>query len=174
MTWIRIRFTPRALLSTMWWCWTNCPTNTGSWSTMSYKEKIAERAAAREVQRRVRSSTWASAYRRMIPKYLAGAAWCIWVHSENGILGMGLRCRRGTEDRNLIDAGGNYVTLMPAVPFFDSALSFALVRGGRLDMAFLGALEISSNRRSGQLDHSRASMPRASAAAWNWPRKPGG
>jgi 3-oxoacid CoA-transferase B subunit len=67
----------------------------------------------------------------------------IWVHSENGILGMGLRCQRGTEDRNLIDAGGNYVTLVPGASFFDSSLSFALVRGGRLDVAFLGALEIS-------------------------------
>jgi 3-oxoacid CoA-transferase B subunit len=49
------------------------------------------------------------------------------------------------EDRNLIDAGGNYVTLTPGAAFFDSALSFALVRGGRLDLAFLGALEISEN-----------------------------
>jgi 3-oxoacid CoA-transferase B subunit len=61
---------------------------------------------------------------------------------------MGLRCRRGTEDRNLIDAGGSYVTLQPGAAFFDSGLSFALVRGGRLDVAFLGALEIS---RAGDL-----------------------
>jgi 3-oxoacid CoA-transferase B subunit len=61
---------------------------------------------------------------------------------------MGLRCRRGAEDRNLIDAGGSYVTLQPGAAFFDSGLSFALVRGGRLDVAFLGALEIS---RAGDL-----------------------
>ena len=80
----------------------------------------------------------------MIPRYLPDNMG-IWVHSENGILGMGLRCRRGAEDRNLIDAGGNYVTLVPGASFFDSSLSFALVRGGRLDVAFLGALEISKS-----------------------------
>jgi 3-oxoacid CoA-transferase B subunit len=68
----------------------------------------------------------------------------VFVHSENGILGMGQRCQRGTEDRNLIDAGGNYVTLQPGAAFFDSVLSFSLVRSGRLDIAFLGALEISA------------------------------
>jgi len=49
-----------------------------------------------------------------------------------------------TRIRNLIDAGGNYVTLTPGAAFFDSVLSFALVRSGRLDIAFLGALEISA------------------------------
>jgi 3-oxoacid CoA-transferase B subunit len=83
----------------------------------------------------------------LIPDYLT-AETPVWVHSENGILGMGRRCRRGAEDRNLIDAGGSYVTLQPGAAFFDSGLSFALVRGGRLDVAFLGALEIS---RTGDL-----------------------
>ena len=68
----------------------------------------------------------------------------VFIHSKNGILGMGPRCKRGTENRNLIDAGGNYVTLQPGASFFDSILSFSLVRGGRLDIAFLGALEISA------------------------------
>jgi len=107
---------------------------------MSYKEKIAVRAA-REVQPR-QVINLGIGIPTMIPRYLPDGMG-IWVHSENGILGMGLRCRRGTEDRNLIDAGGNYVTLIPGASFFDSALSFALVRGGRLDAAFLGALEIS-------------------------------
>ncbi len=107
---------------------------------MSYKEKIAVRAA-REVQSG-QVINLGIGIPTMIPRYLPDGMG-IWVHSENGILGMGLRCRRGTEDRNLIDAGGNYVTLIPGASFFDSALSFALVRGGRLDAAFLGALEIS-------------------------------
>jgi 3-oxoacid CoA-transferase B subunit len=68
----------------------------------------------------------------------------VFIHSENGILGIGPRCRRGTENRNLIDAGGNYVTIQPGASFFDSTLSFSLIRGGRLDIAFLGALEISA------------------------------
>jgi 3-oxoacid CoA-transferase B subunit len=109
---------------------------------MSYKEKIAVRAS-REVQPG-QVINLGIGIPTMIPRYLPEGMG-IWVHSENGILGMGLRCRRGTEDRNLIDAGGNYVTLMPGASFFDSALSFALVRGGRLDLAFLGALEISEN-----------------------------
>jgi 3-oxoacid CoA-transferase B subunit len=109
---------------------------------MSYKEKIAVRAA-REVQSG-QVINLGIGIPTMIPRYLPEGMG-IWVHSENGILGMGLRCRRGTEDRNLIDAGGNYVALVPGASFFDSALSFALVRGGRLDVAFLGALEISKN-----------------------------
>jgi 3-oxoacid CoA-transferase B subunit len=107
---------------------------------MSYKEKIAGRAA-REVQPG-QVINLGIGIPTLIPRYLTDGMG-IWVHSENGILGMGLRCSRGEEDRNLIDAGGNYVTLIPGAAFFDSALSFALVRGGRLDVAFLGALEIS-------------------------------
>ena len=66
------------------------------------------------------------------------------IHSENGILGMKSHCSRQDADRNLIDAGGGYVDLDRGASFFDSALSFAIVRGGRLDIAFLGALEISA------------------------------
>jgi len=67
------------------------------------------------------------------------------IHSENGILGMKSHCSRQSADRNLIDAGGGYIYLDPGASFFDSVLSFALVRGGRLDIAFLGALEISAS-----------------------------
>ena len=56
---------------------------------------------------------------------------------------MGGRCLRGREDRNLIDAGGAYVELVPGASFSDSSVSFAMIRGGRLDVAFLGALEVS-------------------------------
>ena len=107
---------------------------------MSYKEKIARRAA-REVQPG-QVINLGIGIPTLIPDYLT-ADTPVWVHSENGILGMGPRCSRGTEDRNLIDAGGSYVTLQPGAVFFDSGLSFALIRSGRLDVAFLGALEIS-------------------------------
>jgi len=66
------------------------------------------------------------------------------IHSENGILGMKSHCDKESADRNLIDAGGGYIDLVAGASFFDSSLSFALVRGGRLDIAFLGALEISA------------------------------
>jgi 3-oxoacid CoA-transferase B subunit len=107
---------------------------------MSYKEKIAARAAREVLSGQV--INLGIGIPTLIPEYLS-ADTPVWIHSENGILGMGPRCQRGTEDRNLIDAGGTYVTLASGAAFFDSALSFALVRGGRLDVAFLGALEIS-------------------------------
>lgn len=107
---------------------------------MSYKEKIAQRAAKEIGSGQV--VNLGIGIPTLIPNYLSEDKHVL-IQSENGILGMGLRCRRGTEDRNLIDAGGNYVTTKAGVSFFDSALSFALIRGGHLDVAILGALEIS-------------------------------
>ncbi len=109
---------------------------------MSYKEKIARRAAREVAPGQV--INLGIGLPTFIPHYLP-PDFPVMIHSENGILGMGLRSERGTEDRNLIDAGGGYVTTLPGASFFDSALSFALVRGGRLDIAFLGALEVAEN-----------------------------
>lgn len=78
----------------------------------------------------------------LILKYLDPAKQ-VFVHSENGIVGMGSHCSRSNADRNLIDAGGGYVGMEVGGSFCDSVLSFTLVRGGRLDIAFLGALEVS-------------------------------
>jgi len=108
---------------------------------MSYKDKIAERAAA-EIQAG-QIINLGIGIPTLIPKYLEDHKEVI-IHSENGILGMGLPCKRGTEDRNLIDAGGTYITIETGASFFDSVLSFTLVRGGRLDIAFIGALEVSA------------------------------
>lgn len=72
-----------------------------------------------------------------------GSAVCL--HSENGIAGVGPIAAAGETDRNLIDAGGDYVSVLPGASFFDSAVSFALVRGGRLDLALLGALQVAVN-----------------------------
>ncbi len=112
---------------------------------MSYREKIAARAAQEVKPGNV--INLGIGIPTLIPRYLPEGM-PILVHSENGILGMGGPCSRGCEDRNLIDAGGTYVTIVPGAAFMDSALSFSLVRGGRLDLAFLGALEIS---RTGDL-----------------------
>lgn len=65
------------------------------------------------------------------------------LHSENGIAGIGPTLPPDAADRNLIDAGGAYVSTLPGTSFFDSGVSFALVRGGRLDMTMLGAFEVS-------------------------------
>lgn len=67
------------------------------------------------------------------------------LHSENGIAGVGPSVAYDRADRNLIDAGGAYVSTQPGTSFFDSAVSFALVRGGRLDLSVLGAFEVAMN-----------------------------
>jgi 3-oxoacid CoA-transferase subunit B len=67
------------------------------------------------------------------------------LHSENGIAGVGPTVAYDRADRNLIDAGGSYVSMQPGTSFFDSAVSFALVRGGRLDLSVLGAFEVAVN-----------------------------
>lgn len=67
------------------------------------------------------------------------------LHSENGIAGVGPSVGYDSADRNLIDAGGTYVSTLPGTAFFDSAVSFALVRRGRLDLTVLGAFEVAMN-----------------------------
>ena len=67
------------------------------------------------------------------------------LHSENGIAGVGPAPERAQADRNLIDAGGAYVSPIPGTSYFDSALSFAIVRSGRLDLTLLGAFEVAGN-----------------------------
>ncbi|PAP97921.1 3-oxoacid CoA-transferase subunit B [Mesorhizobium mediterraneum] len=67
------------------------------------------------------------------------------LHSENGIAGVGQVSAPEKADRNLIDAGGAYVSIIPGTAFFDSAVSFAIVRSGRLDLSLLGAFQVASN-----------------------------
>ncbi len=67
------------------------------------------------------------------------------LHSENGIAGVGAPVANSDADPDLIDAGGAYVSTIPGTSFFDSAVSFAIVRGGRLDLTMLGAFEVAGN-----------------------------
>lgn len=67
------------------------------------------------------------------------------LHTENGLTGIGPTLSPDSADRNLIDAGGAYVSTIPGSAFFDSAVSFALVRSGRLDLTMLGAFEVAEN-----------------------------
>ena len=67
------------------------------------------------------------------------------LHTENGLTGIGPPVPPDQADRNLIDAGGAYVSIVPGSAFFDSATSFAMVRSGRLDLTMLGAFEVASN-----------------------------
>jgi 3-oxoacid CoA-transferase subunit B len=67
----------------------------------------------------------------------------IQLHSENGMLGMGPFPLVGEEDPDLINAGKQTVSKLPTTSFFDSAASFAMIRGGHLNLSILGALQVS-------------------------------
>jgi len=69
----------------------------------------------------------------------------VFLHSENGILHLGPRPPAALEDPDLINASKQPVSLKPGASIFDSALSFAMMRGGHLDLAILGAYEVAEN-----------------------------
>ncbi|WP_096171616.1 3-oxoacid CoA-transferase subunit B [Cohaesibacter sp. ES.047] len=67
------------------------------------------------------------------------------LHTENGLVGVGPELGLDDADKDLIDAGGAYISALPGGAFIDSAMSFAIVRSGRLDLTMLGAFEIAAN-----------------------------
>lgn len=69
----------------------------------------------------------------------------ITLHSENGMMGIGPYPAEGTEDADLINAGKETISETPGCSYFASDLSFALVRGGHIDMTVLGAMEVDEN-----------------------------
>ena len=69
----------------------------------------------------------------------------VMLHSENGLLGMGPFPFEGDEDPQVINAGKQTVTIVPGGSTFDSTLSFAMIRGGHVDLAILGAMQVAMN-----------------------------
>ena len=67
----------------------------------------------------------------------------VFFQAENGVIGLGARPPEGMEDPDLTDAGGSFVTAVPGAASIDSAMSFGMIRGGKIAAAVLGAMEVS-------------------------------
>lgn len=80
-----------------------------------------------------------------VTQYVRGEG--VLFQTENGLIGTGAPAPEGMEDEDLVDAGGSYITAVPGASTIDSSMSFALIRGGHLDMTVLGGMQVDSQGR---------------------------
>ncbi|RDD72576.1 3-oxoacid CoA-transferase subunit B [Paracoccus versutus] len=109
----------------------------------------AKELIARRVARELRDNTLVNlgiGLPTMVAQYVPPDV-RVYFQSENGIIGFGARPPEGMEDVHLTDAGGAFVSALPGAVSFDSAMSFALIRGGHLDMTVLGGLQVDRQGR---------------------------
>lgn len=111
----------------------------------------------------------------LVPQFICGGKEVIF-QSENGVLDIGRLAEENEEDPDLIDARATPITVRPGASFFDSALSFAMIRGGNIDVSIIGAFQVSeygdlanwSRSSTGSLGNIGGAMDLAAGAKQVW------